>query len=113
MTAQPRLTTRTNGIQEWRLANGQLHRIDGPAYVHPNGTDEWWQHGKLHRVDGPAVTYTDGSEFWYQHGQRHRVGGPACTYSDGTRQWWINGVRLEGFEAEVARRAWEQNGCPR
>jgi len=31
----------------WRLDN-QLHRIDGPAVIYHNGTQEWWLNGKLH-----------------------------------------------------------------
>ncbi len=76
-----------DGSQMWRLPTGKLHRDDGPAITRPDGYEAWWQQGKLHRVGGPAVTYPDG-----------------------TREWWINGVQLVGFEAEVARRAWEKAG---
>jgi hypothetical protein len=30
---------------------GHLHREDGPAIIHANGTEEWWYMGLLHRTD--------------------------------------------------------------
>ena len=135
MNVQPTKTTTAIGAQMWRLPTGELHRADGPAVTLPDGSEAWYQHGNRHRVGGPAVTYADGYEYWYQRGKLHRVDGPAIvrpdgseawcqhdqlqrvdgpavTCADGTREWWINGVQLVGFEAEVARRAWEKNGCP-
>jgi len=29
------------------------------------GTRVWWKRGKLHRLDGPALEHPDGSKFWY------------------------------------------------
>jgi len=36
-----------NGYVEWRNEQGQLHRIDGPAFESADGTQEWWENGKL------------------------------------------------------------------
>jgi hypothetical protein len=33
----------------------ELHRDDGPAVIHPDGTREWWEHGrKLTDVEASA-----------------------------------------------------------
>jgi gamma-glutamylcyclotransferase (GGCT)/AIG2-like uncharacterized protein YtfP len=68
--------------------NNQLHRTDGPAVEHPDGTKSWYQNGKRHRTDGPAVEYPNGIKYWYQNGQRHRTDGPAVEYPDGTKYWY-------------------------
>lgn len=47
---------------------GKLHRIDGPAVLHADGTREWWVGGLLHREDGPAIEHADGSTDWYEYG---------------------------------------------
>jgi hypothetical protein len=63
----PRYTyTIVNGVEvltreEWHL-NGQLHRINGPAYRR-------WQ-----VVDGLAVLTLEG---WHSNGLFHRTDGPA------------------------------------
>lgn len=57
--------TLPNGTKEYRDADGELHRTDGPAYIAAERYEEWYQHGKLHREDGPAITHSDGSkEYW-------------------------------------------------
>ncbi|MHB8220768.1 MAG: hypothetical protein ACYDHU_10685 [Acidimicrobiales bacterium] len=71
---------------------GRLHRIDGPALVIPDGTEEWYLDGHLHRTDGgPAVTTGDGSLYWYEHGRLHRTNGPAIMRSDGSREYYRHG----------------------
>ena len=49
----------------------ELHREDGPAAEHTNGTKGWYVNGKCHRVDGPAVEYTDGTKSWYIDNKRY------------------------------------------
>ena len=44
-----------------------FHRVDGPAVIQENGTEEWLYMGKLHRLDGPARTIVDNTvitEWW-------------------------------------------------
>ena len=36
--------------------------------VYSNGYQEWYQNDKLHREDGPALIHPDGSQFWYLNG---------------------------------------------
>jgi hypothetical protein len=52
---------------------GQLHRLDGPAYEGSDGTKTWCQNGKRHRLDGPAVEWGDGSKFWWLNGKYYRT----------------------------------------
>ena len=79
-------------------AQGQIHRVHGPAVEHSDGDWEWWLNGCLHRLDGPAVEYPDGRRVWYQNGQRHRIDGPAVEYMNGYRAWRINGKVLTEAE---------------
>lgn len=41
-------------LTEYRNHKGQLHRLDGPAYITP-GLEIWFENGKKHRLDGPAI----------------------------------------------------------
>lgn len=125
-----------DGTVRWRLPNGQLHRIDGPAVELADGSKMWYQNGKLHRDDGPAVEgkenkrwYQDGflhrddgpaiewpsgTKTWYRNGLRHRTDGPADEWADGTKYWLQNGSlhRLDGPAAEYpdGTKYWYQNG---
>ena len=49
---------------------------------------------QLHRTDGPAIEHADGSKSWFQYGIRHRTDGAAIEYSDGDKAWYINGEEL-------------------
>lgn len=46
---------RDSHMTYWVNDNLQYHRENGPAVIHSDGTQEWWQNGKLHREDGPAI----------------------------------------------------------
>ena len=37
--------------------NNKLHRIDGPAIIWCDKSEEWWKDGKLHCITGPAKVY--------------------------------------------------------
>ena len=45
-----------------------LHRLDGPAYIWPNGRKEWCFSGLLHRLNGPAIDYGNENKYWYLKG---------------------------------------------
>lgn len=49
----------------WRLPNGQIHRINGPAVETPFGTKQWFVNGNRHRIDGPAIEWNDGIKEWW------------------------------------------------
>jgi hypothetical protein len=57
-----------NGTKRWRNERGQLHRLDGPAYIIPDGSQCWYLNDKLHRLDGPAVESDDGYKEYWIHG---------------------------------------------
>ena len=104
---------RSDGTKAWYL-NGKLHHLDGPAYERANGSKEWYLNGKRHRVDGPAYEWADGSKAWYLNGKPHRLDGPAYEYADGTKVWYLNGKlhRLDGPACEWANgtKEWYLNG---
>jgi hypothetical protein len=61
---------RREGNFECHYVNGKLHRDDGPALIHTDGSKFWYKHDNWHRVDGPAVEYTDGGKLWYLNDKR-------------------------------------------
>jgi hypothetical protein len=77
-----------NGYGIHYYLNNKLHRLDGPAIEHANGTKSWYQNGLLHRIDGPAIEYPGGSKHWYQNGLLHRLDGPAREYLNGYKEWY-------------------------
>jgi len=66
------------GVEVWRDSEGRYHRIDGPAWVCPNGYTAWWVHGEPHREGGPAIVWPNGTMAWYLRGERldMRLGVP-------------------------------------
>lgn len=64
---KPTRSVTEDGIIEWRL-NGQLHRIDGPAYEWSDGYKAWYFMGRLHREDGPAIIDSHKSYGYYLMG---------------------------------------------
>jgi len=83
-----------NGYVEWRNEQGQLHRIDGPAFESADGDRFWYVNDKLHRIDGPAFEWANGDREWCVNGKPHRTDGPAVEYTDGVLEWWENGKRI-------------------
>lgn len=60
-----------DGCVIWKNADGQWHRLDGPAWEYPNGTKQWWVNHFLHRLDGPAIEWADGGKSWYINGEKY------------------------------------------
>ena len=98
------IETRGDGAVVYRNAEGQLHRIHGPAVIYPDGEEHWYQNGVLHRLDGPAVVYYSGTKAWYRNGKLHRTDGPAVIYPTGDLHWFLNDMRLseEEFNQRIA-----------
>jgi hypothetical protein len=61
--------------------------------IDPDGTKWYWENNLIHRKDGPAVFHKNGSEAWYLNGKRHRLDGPALDYIN-TKAWYINGKHI-------------------
>jgi hypothetical protein len=90
--ARPYLLKKSDGTQQWFLNYNELHRLDGPALIKPDGTQVWYKNGKCHRVDGPAVESPGGSLAWYYNGLNHREDGAALEHNCGSRVWFYHGA---------------------
>ena len=91
-----------HGDKVWQNAMGEAHRdYDLPAgfrnyNIAGYGRVEWRQYGLWHRDhDGPAIIHEDGKQEWYQFGRLHREGGPAIIWPDGRAEVWLNGLRRD------------------
>ena len=96
------IETRDNGAVIYRNAEGRLHRTHGPAIIHPDGEERWYQNGLLHRIGGAAITYSSGTKAWYQYGKLHRTDGAAVVFPNGEMCWFLNGTEVS--EEEFNRR---------
>ena len=102
-----RIETNDSGSRLYLNSAGEVHRTDGPAITHADGTRLWYQNGQCHRTDGPAIEWSDGTKSWYQNGKRHRIDGAAVEYSDGDKAWYINGEELTEAEFKLAVKSYE------
>ena len=50
--------------QYWFNKQQLLHNKLGPAYVYSKHTKQWYINGKLHRLDGPAVMHPSYNEYY-------------------------------------------------
>jgi hypothetical protein len=75
-------------------AKDQLHCLDGPAVVYPDGSYAWFRDGLVHRDgDEPEIALGDGSlRAWVVDGQLHRDDGPALVTSK-KKVWYCHGKR--------------------
>ena len=80
---------------KYYYVNNILHRENGPAIEHTNGSQSWYVNGKAHREEGPAIECATGDKFWYKNGKLHREDGPAIEYSSGNKRWYLNGVNYK------------------
>ena len=78
------------GNKCWYLGD-KLHREDGPAVEHTDGTKFWYLNGNRHRTDGPAVECV-GNKYWYLNDNLHREDGPAIEWAAGTKCWYLGGA---------------------
>ena len=84
----------SDGTKRWFNENAELHREDGPAVAHSDGTKYWHINGDLHRENGPAIEYPDGTKIWYYKNKLHREDGPAVEYPNGIKMWYIDDKKL-------------------
>jgi hypothetical protein len=87
------------GNKRWRNKNGELHRLDGPAFEGANGGKYWYLNGVLHREGGPAVERVNGDKEWWLNGVLHREGGPAVELASGYKRWYLNGIQYKTKES--------------
>jgi hypothetical protein len=98
MDDESTLTIDEFGHKRWRLPNGKLHCVDGPAVEYTDGHKHWYLNDIRHRLDGPAVEYADGTKLWYQNNLSHREDGPADEWANGDKTWWLNGRYYYNFD---------------
>lgn len=99
----------SNGSYEWRLDNDLLHRTDGPAIKHPDGTKVWWINGRPHRLGAPAFEYANGDKQWWVDGKMHRLDGPAIERADGIKEYYLFGNKYTNSKHyEVAADMWRK-----
>ena len=48
----------------------------------------------IHREDGPAIIHLDGTKEWWLNDLHHREGAPATEYPDGSVEWWFKGEQM-------------------
>ena len=65
------------------------------------GAKSYYKKGKLHRTDGPAVEHANGTKEWYIKGRLHRVGSPAIEWADGSKEWWIDGKQVTELQCKL------------
>lgn len=110
---RPKKTIDADGDIEYRLPDGALHRIGGPAAIYGNGGFcSWWHNGYLHRTDGPACLWKvewikekikNGVDkrYYFPSGPQFNEGllkdqDDKCIWFE----WWIDGKHLSFEEIE-------------
>ena len=73
----------------------RLHREDGPALIHYNGSEEYYIDDKLHRENKPALIRPNGSKEWYNNDRLHRLDGPAMENANGSKEYFIHGKKYK------------------
>ncbi|MDP2696101.1 MAG: hypothetical protein Q8O87_02500 [bacterium] len=93
---------RVSGANEWYLNNRNLTEEEfniqmkhKPIRTEHKDFVEWTLDGKLHREDGPAIEHADGTKEWFINGKRHREDGPAKEWPDGKKSWYINDYKVK------------------
>lgn len=94
------------GDKVWENSEGNLHREDGPAIIHLDGSEGWYFDGKPHRKGGPAIIYSDDNKIWYLNDKLHREDGPAienCSGYNGYNRWYLDGIEYteKGYKQKM------------
>ena len=60
-----------HGAKQWRDGNDHFHRIDGPAFIWPNGKVEWFVNNHVYSFDNfvDIVQWTGEDIVMYKLGQ--------------------------------------------
>ncbi len=69
------------------IKNGKIHREDGPAIEHADGTKRWYINGKQHREDGPSVEWINGDKYWCVN---NKFCGTEVAYEEALKIWKMN-----------------------
>jgi hypothetical protein len=129
--------TESYSTKEWKNANGNHHRIGGPAIIYKSGGQSWYENGVRHRVEKdaegktlPAVIDKHGNMEWYFEGKQHRddVDENGLTLpaeiTKNSKTWYKNGkqhrsdtivvegriMTLPSYEGQTGTKRWYQYG---
>jgi len=92
------MRTDENGFEKWYNSDGELHRSILPAVIQP-GFQAYYANGEAHRIGGPAKIWEDGDVEWFVNGRLHRIDGPAVECHTANTIWWcIYGKRYYNFK---------------
>ena len=64
--------------------------------IDKDGNKRWYANGELHRLDGPAIEWSDGDKSWFFKDKLHRLDGPAVEYTNGYKSWVVDGRKVSG-----------------
>ena len=71
------------------------------------GTIRYYVDNVLHREDGPAVEHSNGTKYWYKNGEFHREDGPAIEFFTGLKKWYLNNVYY-GVNEDFTNKSWKR-----
>lgn len=74
---------------------GRMYKFPNGMHVINKGVKIYTKDGDKHRLNGPAEIHPDGLKIWYSKGIKHRIGGPAVVKPDGTEEYWENGKLIK------------------
>ena len=94
-----------NGFQEGDnnnygfFKNSKLDKINGPAYIHNDGSVAFFRNHVIHRdnLDGPAVILPNGDMIWYENGLIHNSYGPSVKLITGRQYFSLFGVEYPEY----------------
>ena len=92
-----------DGSIRYLNAEGQSHRLGGPALLRADGAELWYRNNLMHRFGAPAVVYPNREKQWRLNGKLHCINGPAIEYVKGGSGWFIYGIPYdhEDFDLQV------------
>jgi hypothetical protein len=60
-------------LQLYAQLKGKVHKIDDPACIYCDGSEDWWENGEPHREGGPAINDIGIQQVWIYRGEYYRA----------------------------------------
>lgn len=79
---------------------GRMYKLPNGMHELSKGVKIYVKDGDKHRSNGPAEIHPNGLKIWYKNGVKHRINGPAVIKPDGTEEYWENGKRIKTLKKE-------------
>ena len=74
---------------------GRNYKLPNGMHILSKGVKIYVKDGDMHRTNGPAEIHPSGYKAWYKNGVKHRDKGRAVVYPDGREEYWINGKQVK------------------